>query len=168
MSQLKPKFLTKEVADQAMNAVWEMVSLQPPFNERLKRLAFHVTVLGPEMDHGTSTYPNYPIRPIVIAEQGFGDKNLWSHDFAEIAQCKALQLWHDRNNGATTIMPHLLFPNDTPFWGGVKRDGIVVACSGVQAHFDRMIAGMVADGCVALAYDAYKKWSAENPDADFV
>jgi hypothetical protein len=129
----------------------------------IKRQTFHVVILVPKMLVGVGNYPDYPILPHLLAEQSWGDKKEWSYDYAEIAQCKALQLWHGRNDGGTDIKPHLLFSNDTPFWGGVKRDGIVVACSGVQPYFDRMIAGMTADVCIAYAYHA---WMLSKDKAD--
>ena len=65
-------------------------------------------------------------------------------------------------------MPHLLFLGDTPYWGGVKREGIVVACSGVQPHFDRMIAGMVADGLIAMAYELWMTSEDKQEGASFL
>jgi len=67
----------------------------------------------------------------------------------------ALQLWHGRNDDRTDRIPHLLFPGDTPCWGGVKRHGIVVTCSGFQPHFGKMFSGMVADMCIGLSYNAW-------------
>src|SRR3989338_7336273 len=68
---------------------------------------------------------------------------------------KELQLWHDRNDDRSEIIPHLLFPGDAPFWGGAKRRGIVVACSGIQPWLDKLVSGMVADLIVAIAYNAW-------------
>lgn len=99
-------------------------------------------------------YPNYVITPTVLYEASL-NRELWTGEYDNIARCKGLQLWHDRNDDRTDVMPHLLFPGDTPFWGGVKRRGIVVSGSGIQSHFDKMICGMVADMIVAMAYDAW-------------
>ncbi len=161
---LLPKFLTRGVAESAIVAAVDMTFRAIP----VKREMLHVVVLVPAMDFVSDSWPNYPLKPHCIAQMSFGDKAQWPHKFDEIAQCKSLQLWHDRNNGGTDIMPHLLILDDTPFWGGVKRDGIVVACSGVQPWFDRMISGITADICIARAYDEKMKWAEKNPDADFV
>ena len=65
-------------------------------------------------------------------------------------------------------MPHLLFTGETPYWGGVKRRGIVVTCSGVQPWFDKMVSGMIADAMVALAYDAWMNSQIINGQVDFL
>jgi len=104
----------------------------------------------------------------VLAEQSFGNMADWGHRYDEIAQCKALQLWHDRATGGCENSPHLLFPKDTPFWGGVKREGIVVAVSGLEPYFDRMIAGMVADGCIAMARHLWEEGQKKKDGTDFL
>jgi len=147
---LTPKFLTKEVAqfavEQALLVIRSMAGI-------LNRQMCHIIVLVPSRDD-SGEYPNYPIEPYVLYEYSLGDDmTAWNKNYVDIAQCKALQLWQDRNDDRTDCMPHLLFPGDTPFWGGVKRHGIVVACSGFQPHFDKMVAGMVADVCIALSYN---------------
>ena len=83
-------------------------------------------------------------------------------------RCKAVQLWTGCNDGRAGVVPHLLFPGYTPYWGGVKRDGIVVACSGVQPWFDRMISGIVADTIIALAHDAYENDEERKSGVDFL
>ncbi|MFA6519237.1 MAG: hypothetical protein WCT41_00200 [Candidatus Paceibacterota bacterium] len=167
MSEVKlllPKFLTKEIVLTAMRSVGSIAVGAFP----LKRNTFHTVLIAPAMEYEADRYPNHPIQPVVIAELSHGNKSEWSHDYANIAQCKTLQLWHGRNDGGTDAKPHLLMEGDTPFWGGVWRDGLASGCSGVQSHFDRMIAGMVVDAAVALAYDACIAWCVQNPDADFV
>ena len=157
MKKLLPKFLTKEVAEVAVKAVWNAV--KPCENGFLKRNACHIVILVQEIEVSEESdvvniYPNCPIRPYVLFEKSIkGD--VWTADYTDIARCKALQLWQERNDDRTDIIPHLLFPGDSPFYGGVKRGGIVVACAGVQSWFDKMISGMIADMCIALAYDAW-------------
>ena len=165
---LSPLFLTKTMAENAIGAAVDAAQSNR-LGVYLKHNMCHVVILVPAMNDGGGVgYPNYPIQPHLLAELGFGEKEKWPHDFSNIAQCKALQLWHNRNDGGTDVKPHLLFSGDTPFWGGVKRDGIVVACSGVQPWFDRMIAGMTADVCIALAYNAWMKSLDKAKGVDFV
>ncbi len=154
-----PKFLTEEVAKQAMEEIGlhHMSITSIP----LKRMMCHVVILVPAMFTGGKYPEDYRIEPRLLYERSFA-KEQWERDYTEIARCKALQLWHNRNDDRTDCMPHLLFPGDTPYWGGVKRQGIVVACSGVQPYFDKMISGMVADTCIALAYHHYAEWAKEN------
>lgn len=154
---LLPKFLTKGIAEFAMITAARALRQPDWAIHVLKHPTFHIVILVPAMQMG-GEYPNYPLQPHMLAELNFGEsKSSWKYPYDEIAQCKALQLWHGRNDGGTDIQPHLLFSGDTPFWGGVKRNGIVVACSGVKPFFDRMIASVTADICVALAYDAWER-----------
>ena len=175
--KLKPKFLTANMAKSAVDFVHGVVSGIMPAGFSPKRKACHIVVLVPEMEataQGASPqvqiiykYPDYPVRPIVLFEKSFGDKKKeWTADYADIARCKAFKLWHGHNDGRTDILPHLMYHGDCPFWGGVKRDGIVVACSGVEPWFDRMIAGMVADMLVAGAYHAWMKSDDKKFDRD--
>lgn len=155
---LLPKFLTVEIAQTAVNYALETVYKTGISSLVTNDQMCHVVVLVPAMIGVGSeehTWPNYPLEPHSLFERSIGRHLEWPYEFDEIARCKALQLWDGRNDGRTDILPHLLYSNDTPFWGGVKREGIVVACAGPQSHFDRMISGTVADLCIGLAYDAW-------------
>jgi hypothetical protein len=168
-----PKFLTPEIAALAVRtAIEAVIGESSPLKAMMKRLQFHIVVLVPAMkDDREADYPdwpNYPVEPHCIYEHSVGNPKEWEAPFDNIAKCKALQLWTKRNDDRTGVIPHLLFPGDTPYWGGVDRSGIVVACSGVQPWFDKMISGIVADIIVALAHDAYEKYKVENPDIDFL
>lgn len=160
---LTPKFLTARIAKSAADHVlWSFfgsIGRSPPtpntpsfFEKRDGHLVIMVPAIKDERGEGYKSWPNYPLQPHVLWEQSIGEKEKWKYPFDNIAKCKALQLWHDRNDDRTDCMPHLLFAEETPFWGGVKRHGIVVAFSGVQPYFDKMISGMVADMCIGLAY----------------
>ena len=162
---LLPKFLTRDVAILAVATVVEGVITSRRFVSLLKRLMFHIVVLVParrEQTIGPSgrfrEWPNeYSIEPHVLYEYSHGDESEWPHEFREIARSKAHQRWCGLNEDQTDIMPHLLAPGDTPFWGTAEYKQVVVACSGVQPWFDSMIAGMVAHMCVALAHDEWMK-----------
>jgi hypothetical protein len=108
-------------------------------------------------------YPKYPLYPVVFYEHSLGASTEWKYPFDSIARCKAQQLWRSQNDGRTDCEPHLLFPDDTPFWGGVKRQSIVVACSGYKPYLDKMISGMIADMIIALSYHAWMT-SADHKD----
>jgi hypothetical protein len=154
---LTPKFMTAEIAEHAVTTALDAL-FSPlmrgaffPLKEHL-----HVVVLVPgRTDHVAENYPDwpdYPLKPVLLYEESRGNKSEFAYPFDEIARCKALQLWTDCNDDRTDIMPHLLFKGDTPFWGGVKRRGIVVACSGLDPWVDKLISGMVADLIVAMAH----------------
>ena len=178
---LLPKFLTQEMAARVIARVVGAVKddLYFPIKRRpcpvcrSISVMLHTVVLVPSMkDERAEDYPswpNYPIQPYLLCEHSeHKDCNGWPWKFDDIARCKALQLWQDRNDDRTDVMPHLLFPGDAPFWGGVKRHGIVVATSGVQPHFDKMISGMVADMCVAMAHDAWLESQDHKDDVKFL
>jgi len=153
---LTPKFLTEQVAKKAVHHVLSVIQ---SLDGVLNRMMCHIVILVPSMkddrQRNYPDWPNYQIEPCAIYEYSFGNMSNWPHRFDSIARCKALQLWHDRNDDRTDCMPHLLFPGDTPYWGGVKRHGIVVACSGFQPHFDKMFSGMIADMCIGLSYNGW-------------
>ncbi len=154
-----PKFLTEELAKFAIETVSTAMMETPPMGDLLKRQTYHIVILVPAMKDDREAnfpdWPNYPLVPHVLYEHSVGDRADWTAKYDEVARCKALQLWHGRNDDRTDIIPHLLFPGDAPFYGGVYRQGIVVTCSGVQPWFDKMIAGMVADMIIGLAYNVW-------------
>ena len=169
--RLMPKFLTRDIAEMAVKAILEAV-MQNPDVFRPKRRHCHVVVVVPSMENvHTGEHPkwrNYALEPSILYEYSYGERADWEHPFADIALVKALQLWQGRNDDRTDSMPHLLFSGDTPFWGGVKRHGIVVTCSGLQPWLDKMLAGMVADACIALAYGAWMRSETHAKNADFL
>lgn len=175
MKELMPKFLTREIAEVAVATVLATVmNKYTPKCMRPKRRACHITVLVPAMlvpvdSHDSdAAFPNYGIHTRVLYEYSQGRKKDWSADYKNIGHCKSVQLWQGRNVGGTDSVAHLLFPGDTPFWGGVRREGIVVSCSGVEPHFDRMISGMIADICIAAARHAYLNSDDKKEDRDFL
>lgn len=166
---LTPKFMTADIAKDAVEAALTLVYSQLIVGalDKSPKEHLHIVVLVPGMtDHVAEDYPDwpdYPLKPVLLYEESRGTKSEFAYPFDEIARCKALQLWTDRNDDRTDIVPHLLFRGDTPFWGGVKRRGIVVACSGLDPWVDKLVSGMVADIIVALAHDW---WIHSNDKAD--
>ncbi len=150
-----PKFLTAGLATQVLSEVAEFMTKSDSHLHTaalLSRPMFHIVLFVPQVNgEGWNTLS----KPFMLAEHSEGERGNWPYPFAEIAYSKALQCWHERNDDRTDIMPHLLVSGEAPFWGAVKRQGIVVACSGVQPYFDKMIAGIVADMVIARAYHAW-------------
>ncbi len=158
---LTPKYLTEDIAKDAVNMVLEATLLSPRMHEILRRHMCHIVVLVPLIEvtkEGPTALWDYRhAEPVCLYETSVGTRENWPSEFDKIARSKALQLWRGQNtDGNTDVMPHLLFPGDTPKWGGVKRHGIVVACSGVQPYFDQMISGWVADALKAFARHHYE------------
>ncbi len=169
---ITPKFLTKQLAQQAVETVLAAIMKPSPIGELLKRQACHIVILVPAMKDDREAHypdwPDYPITPVSLYEHSLGDRRKWTGDYESIARCKALQLWHGRNDDRTDVMPHLLFSGDAPYYGGVQRHGIVVTCSGVQPWFDKMIAGMIAEVIVAIAYNAWMTGSDKLAGVDWL
>ncbi len=168
--RLTPRYLTVNQAMMIVGMVLDGIVMSPYMEPILKRRACHIVILVPSQKDAREkdypNWPNYPLTPAVLYEhsEGKGGEE-WTHDFDQIARCKALQLWNGQNkDGNTDTMKHLLFPGDTPFWGGVKRQGIVVACSGVQPYFDQMISGMIADALIAFAQHTFEICDRGNED----
>lgn len=161
---LTPKFLTREIAEEAVGIALQ-TAITSSIKDRVKGMDCHVVVIVPSMEDDRSEnypkWPNYPIIPFPLYQRSVGQKKDWPRPYDEIAMCKGLQLWTKRNDGRTSPIPHLLFPGDTPFWGGVDRNGFIVACSGFRSWFDTMVSGISSDIMVALAHEAYVK----DPDA---
>ena len=121
------------------------------------RLVNRKKTLKETIENSSINFESFEQGVEVLYEHSMGDRDEWAHPYDEIAQCKVLQLWQKRNNGSQCIQPHLLFPGDTPYYGGVYRHGFAVGCSGQFERHDTMIAGIISDMCVALAAEAYER-----------
>ncbi|KUM26651.1 hypothetical protein AU467_20140 [Mesorhizobium loti] len=160
--RITPKYLTREIAEAAVSLVIREVLHDKRMYGIVNGHMCYVVILVPSVKKGRQVddvnWPDNPITPHCLYEIGIGDRTDWSYEFDRIARNKALQLWRGQSfEGNTDPMPHLLFSNDTPFWGGVKRHGIVVAVSGVQSFFDEMLSGMIADTIRGLACFHFEK-----------
>lgn len=170
MSALTPKFLTTSLAQIAVESTLDCL-YDSQLNVTLKphRAELHIVILVPGMAdgrpefHGPSWSNYYQLTAVSLYEYTLGDPNGFPYPFIEIARSKALQLWYDRNDDRTGIIPHLLFEGDAPFWGGVKRHGIVVACSGLKPWVDKLVSGMVADMLIAMTH---AEWEASSDKTD--
>lgn len=95
---------------------------------------------------------------------GIGNKELWEHDFIEIALSKAEK--SVRTGAPTGILePHYLRTGDTLFWGSDVLDDIVTACSGVEPFYDEMFSCWINAAVRALCK---KKLAELPPDTMFL
>ena len=131
MSQpLTPKFLTHDHAVLVVDHVFNNVLFSTgSMSMYMRRKQGHMVILVPSMDDVREAdypdWPNYSIRPHLLYERSAGNEADWERPFKDIARCKALQLWQGRNtDGQTDSNAHLLFPNDTPYWGGLYIDTV--------------------------------------------
>lgn len=160
---LTPKFLTPTLAEDVVAQVLKMTLFanEGPVAVALNRREGHLVILVPSMEDVRDTdypdWPNYQVQPYLLYEKSVGESAGWEYPFDDIAHCKALQLWQGRNtDGQTDSNAHLLFPNDTPYWGGVSRHGMVVAFSGEDPWIDQMISGLTADMLKGLGRHAFE------------
>lgn len=167
---MSPTYLTRDMAQAAVEAVVEAI-LDPVTDSRLanaasfvrpKRNQCHIVVVVPgasgSIDHdgGANWMEQRQTKPLVLFDKSFfGGRDTLDATFGPFARMKAHQLWYDRNDDRTGVLPHMLFDGDTVYWGGVKRYGIVVTCSGLQPYIDKMISGMVADMLITMAHEAW-------------
>jgi hypothetical protein len=153
MMILKPKYLTQKLAEQAAavahGAVFESALIP------IKGDAYHIAILIPVQYKQTGPWECHLIDPYPLYDHGFGDSDS-GELYQAIARNKARQRWYDQSDGSAMVTPHLLFPGDTKYWGAVKREGIVAACSGVQPEFDRLMAQITVDTLIALALNEFK------------
>lgn len=83
----------------------------------------------------------------ILAEQGFGKPRAeWDADYAGYARAKARLAWRTGRDShvVRALSPHLLARDDTPLWGSVCMEGIVVGVSGAEPEFDEALSGAVA------------------------
>jgi len=102
--------------------------------------------------------------PEVLHFKSFTSTNGWKYPFDKIARSKSIQLWSGRNNGNGHTPPHLLFLGETPYYGGVKRDGIIVTCSGFEESEDSEISTKIASELITMARVAFVHSEARNKD----
>ena len=110
----------------------------------------HIVVVDPLIRYGTR-----PFKDAILLEQSIGDPKAWDADYRSFARGKAELAW---KSGCDTHMiqevhPHMLQIGDTLLWGGVCRDGLIVAASGAHPWFDEAFANMVAGFLLAIAQE---------------
>jgi hypothetical protein len=102
----------------------------------------YVVVMDPSRPAGSCEFEQ-----AILAERGFGKPRAdWDADYAGYARAKAKLAWRTGrdSHAVRALSPHLLRRDDTPLWGSVAIDGIVVGLSGAEPEFDEALAGAVA------------------------
>ncbi len=66
------------------------------------------------------------------------------------------------------LAPQYRRRGDTLFWGSAVMDGIVVACAGLEEHYDEMFSYWTAAAVQAVAKRAFGVFVASQPDASFL
>jgi hypothetical protein len=110
----------------------------------------HVVVMDPHAVPGRDAFED-----AVLFERPVGDPGSWGADYRGFARAKAALSWRLQcdTHVVQELRPHLLQGGDTLIWGGVVRDGLVVAASGAHPWFDEAFANAVAGFILALAQE---------------
>lgn len=153
-------FLTKEVVSSAVNIVEGAVT-KAYAHKILKRQDMCIVVLDPAVPYS----PVVDFKSAVLHTERRWDSQ-WEHPYDQIALGKAKLTWRTGmpSDEVHRSAPHLLQPGDVLLGGSTVRDGLIVACSGVQPHYDRMIAEWVASTIIAMCIDFRL---ADKSDTDF-
>jgi hypothetical protein len=110
----------------------------------------HIVIVDPLLRYGTG-----PFADAVLHEQSIGDPEQWDADYRSFARGKAELAWKSGcdTHAIQELHPHLLQIGDSLLWGGVCRDGLIVAASGAHPWFDEAFANMVAGFLLAIAQE---------------
>ena len=110
----------------------------------------HLVVLDPHAQPGAAAFEE-----AVLCEYSVGNPQEWGADYRGFARSKAELSWRlgCDTHAVQEMRPHLLQEGDSLLWGGVWRDGLVVAASGAHPWFDEAFANAVAGFLLALAQE---------------
>lgn len=108
----------------------------------------HIVVMDPACLPGEASFDD-----AVLHEQSVGDRARWDVDYAAYARVKAQLSWRLQADSRRVqrLAPHRLREDDTPLWGSVCLDGIVVSASGALPYWDEAFALAIAANLRALA-----------------
>jgi hypothetical protein len=100
----------------------------------------------------------------ILYEHPIGIEAEWQRDFRAIARSKARLSWlHQMPSQLIQARaPYLVGDADTTYFGSAVRDGLVVAASGVQPHYDQMVSEWVLEALRALAINERAVMKAEQ------
>ena len=119
--------------------------------ESVERKHMHIVCL-----HPNTPYSEKAGLPILF-DYSIGNREDWEQwegkSYQDFAQAKARISWRTGLSSREVVMckPHLLVKGDTILWGSVVFNGVIVAVSGVQPHFDEMFATMTAAAMIGEA-----------------
>lgn len=137
------------------SAAREAIEMALPSIERLLQRpdvsgehCLHIVIMDP-----LSKYGARPFTDAILYEHSVGNPAEWDADYRSFARGKAELAW---KSGCDThliqeVHPHMLRIGDSLLWGGVCRDGLIVAASGAHPWFDEAFANSVAGFLVAVA-----------------
>jgi hypothetical protein len=108
----------------------------------------HIVVMDPAATPADTSFDD-----AILHEHSVGDRARWDADYAAFARAKTQLSWRHQRDGAVVqrLRPYTVRNDETPLFGSVALDGIVVGVSGAFPWFDEAYAGVVAMCLRALA-----------------
>jgi hypothetical protein len=143
--------LTQQRAELAVNVAMSILAeLQD--REIIADKDLHITILDPAFKGGFG-------EGIILYERSVGDQSKWNYNYEEIARLKAKMTYEHKLPSKVIVeqMPYLLEWRDIKYWGSAYMDGIIVAVSGFDQHFDQMLAEIIASLCKGFCFDEMYK-----------
>lgn len=135
--------ILQTIAEEALSLAGPSILRSISFlHETESRIAAHAVILDP-----TVRFAEGRSLPI-LASRTFGerDSRLWKSDYRVFAQSKANICWRtgmsSRYVGENASWLYL--PNDTKYPGGIIRDGLIFAVSGLNWRMDEPCAEVIA------------------------
>ncbi|HEU0266465.1 MAG TPA: hypothetical protein VFQ70_02465 [Candidatus Saccharimonadaceae bacterium] len=100
-----------------------------------------------------------PVDGSLLFTASIDENNAKAAKYAEFAHAKADVCWKTGkpSHVVQQSAPHLYQPGMVKWGGGVVKDGLVVAFSGVQAVFDKTIAWNMLNWIIAICQDEMTK-----------
>lgn len=146
--------LTLEVAQQAVNAVLPSIQSLVRTNV-LKRESLHIVIGEPAFtDRRDPSFERWQSGGILL-QHSIGDPSQWQRPYDEFARRKCYQSWRWEMTMRQMLSEYryLLQPGDAVYEGSAISRNLVVGVSGVQQHFDHMIAHWILEACRAFCID---------------
>jgi hypothetical protein len=136
----------REAVEMALPSIEKVLQRPGVSGER----CLHLVILDPLAKYGTR-----PFKQAILYEKSVGNPQEWDADYRSFARGKAELAWksHCDTHLIQEAHPHMLQIGDTLLWGGVCRDGLIVAASGAHPWFDQAFANAVAGYLLAIAQE---------------
>jgi hypothetical protein len=164
--------LTKDLAARAVEQALPL--LQHLMDSKvLKRPALAIVILKPGLPPPDFGQRELPMATILYERQLGRDTYLpqltldpdqpqvsaWERPFDLYARQKALLTARTGlpSRLVQSQCPHLLMPGNIVYGGSTIKDGLIVACSGVQSWYDEAIAEIIASLCLAAVREVQSK-----------
>ncbi len=144
--------LTAALAREAIDKVLPMLEAAAQDREVCGMGFLAVAILDPSRQPAET-----PFADALLLEHAVGDETQWDADYGAFAREKARLCWQTGlDSRILQAQPHLLRRGDSPLWGAVNLEGIVVAVSGAQPWYDEAFALALAAmlRCLALREQA--------------